>query len=89
MRAIEFQLNSSKVIEVRFGESSFKKIDEFWTDFKPDGSEKTTTFIPNIVKDTPANREIVEAIRRNYAEVKEFTDAKEKQMYALRNQFEK
>ena len=89
MKAIEFQLGASKLIEVRFGESSFKKIDDFWTDFTPDGSEKTTTFIPNIVKDTPANREIVEAIKQNYAEVKEFTDVKEKQMYALRNQFER
>lgn len=89
MRAIEFQLDLSKLIQVRFGESSFKKIDEFWTDFKPDGSERTTTFIPNIIKDTPVNREVVEQIRDGYEKVKTYTDKWDKQMYALRNQFER
>jgi hypothetical protein len=89
MRAIHFTLDVTKLLEVRFGESSFKPIDEYWTDFKPDNGEKTTTFIPNIVKDTPTNREIVVALELNYAEQKAANDAFEKRMYELRNQFEK
>lgn len=89
MRAIEFQLGILKLLEVRFGESSFKRIDEFWTDFKPDGGEKTTTFIPCIIKDTENNRRIVEKIKDEYAELKAITDSKEKNVLLLRNQLEK
>lgn len=89
MKAIEFQLDASKIIQFRFGESSLKPIDEFWTDFKPQGGEKTTAFIPNIIKDTPKNRELVEQIRDGYEALKAYSDKWDKQMYSLRNQFDK
>lgn len=90
MRAIEFQLNASKLLDVRFGESEFKVRDEFWYDFRPDSDGvKTTSFCPNLVKDTPNNREVIEALKRLYQEQKAANDAYDKQMYAIRNQFEK
>ncbi len=85
MRAIWFELNSSKIIDIRFGESQFKIRDDFWYDWLPDGSkERTTAFCPNLVPDTPKNREIVEKIKSIYKEIKDFTDAKEKEMYQVR-----
>jgi hypothetical protein len=89
MRAIEFQLGATKLLDIRYGESQFKTIDEFWTDFKPDGGEKTTSFKPCIVKDTEHNRAIVEAIKRVYQELKQITDEKERQVLRLRNTLEK
>lgn len=89
MRAIEFQLNVTKELDIRFGESQFKTIDEFWTDFKPDGGEKTTAFKPCIVKDTEHNRAVVEKIREEYAELKAWTDSKERNIIRLRNTLEK
>ena len=89
MRAIEFQLSSTKLIEVRFGESQFKLRDEFWYDFTPDGGEKTTSFCPNLVKDTPTNRELVERIKYIYRQIKDYTDAREKDMWSLRHKLEK
>lgn len=89
MRAIEFQLDATKLLQVRFGESSFKPIDEFWTDFKPDGGEKTTTFLPCICKDTENNRKVVTEIRAQYVELKSYTDMKEKGVLWLRNKLEK
>ncbi len=89
MRAIEFQLDSSKLIAVRYGESQFKKIDDFWYDFTPDGGEKTTAFAPCLVKDTPNNREIITVIQLLYEEHKKASDELSKKEYKLRNQFER
>lgn len=90
MRAIEFQLNVTKELDIRFGESQFKTIDDFWTDFKPDGAEKTTTaFKPHVVKDTEHNRAVIERIRQEYAELKAWTDSKERNVLRLRNTLEK
>ena len=89
VRAIEFQLDATKLLVIRYGESQFKKIDEFWYDFTPDGGEKTTAFSPSLVKDTPKNRELVQRIQANYAELKKITDDYSKQEYAIRNQLER
>jgi hypothetical protein len=89
MKAIEFQLNTLKLLDVRFGESSFKPKDEFWTDFTPVNGEKTTTFLPNIVRDSPKNREVVTALGIHYADQKRMNDEFDKKMYQLRNQLEK
>lgn len=89
MEAIEFTLNSSKLLDVRFGTSEFKKIDEFWYDFKPHGGEKTTSFCPNLIKRTPRNEELVECLKRHYEKVKAANDAFDKEMYQLRNLFER
>jgi len=89
LKAIAFDLDITKLLTVRFGESSFKKVDEFWTDFTPQGGEKTTIFLPNIVKHTVKNEQLVLAIQENYRDAKEAADAYDKKMYELRNQFEK
>jgi hypothetical protein len=89
MRAIEFQLGATKLLDIRYGESNFKTVDEFWIDFKPDGGEKTTAFKPCVVKDTEHNRAVVEKIREEYAELKEWTDSKERNVLRLRHQLEK
>jgi len=89
MRAIEFQLGTLKTLEVRFGESQFKNVDDFWTDFKPDGGEKTTAFRASVVKDTEHNRMIVEKIKNEYAELKSITDSKERNVIGLRNHLER
>lgn len=89
MRAIEFQLNTVKLMDVRYGESQFKKIDDFWVDFTPDDGVKIISFLANVVKDTPRNREIVDALVRHYQGVKAANDTYDKEMYQLRNQLEK
>lgn len=89
MRAIEFQLGATKLLDVRYGESQFKVIDNFWIDFKPDGGEKTTTFLPSLCKDTEKNRMLVTMIQQEYAELKQITDSKEKNVIQLRHQLEK
>lgn len=89
MKAIEFQLNVTKLLDIRFGDSEFKKVDDFWYDFRPEGGDKTTTFCPNLIKDTPTNRELVQSLQRHYFKVKAANDAFDKEMYQIRNQFEK
>lgn len=90
MKAIAFELQADKTLLVRYGESSFKKIDEFWTDFTPNGSKvHQMTFLPNIIRYTEKNDELVQQIGRNYAEQKFMNDEYDKKMYQLRNQFEK
>jgi hypothetical protein len=89
MRAIQFELNVSKLLDIRYGESSFKRIDEFWTDFTPLGGEKTTTFIPNIIKWTEGNDALVIAMQQMYAEVKNIDDEYAVKILRLRNRFEK
>jgi hypothetical protein len=89
MRAIEFQLGATKLLDIRYGESNFKVIDEFWIDFKPDSGEKTTAFVPCVCKDTEKNRIVVKQIQEIYQELKRITDEKEKQVITLRHQLEK
>jgi len=89
MRAIRFEANSLKVIEVTYGESAFKKIDEFWLDFTPDGGEKTTAFAASLVKDTPMNRTTVQALVDNSLAAKEMADKFDKNMYQIRNRLER
>lgn len=85
MRAIEFSLGATKLLDIRYGESQFKIIDEFWCDFKPDGGEKTTSFLPCICKDTPENRELVGRIQDIYKQIKDYTDARERDILQIRN----
>lgn len=89
MKAIEFQLDVTKLLQVRFGESSFKLIDEFWTDFKPDGGEKTTSFIPCVVPDTEGNRNLIVAISQVYIDKKKADDDYERLVLKLRNQLKR
>lgn len=89
MEAIEFTLGATKLLEVRYGTSEFKKVDDFWYDFKPHGGEKTTAFCPNLIKRTPRNEELVECLRRHYENVKRTNDVFDQEMYKLRNQFER
>ena len=89
MRAIEFQLGATKLLDIRYGESQFKTIDEFWVDFKPDGGEKTTAFLPSVCKDTEHNRAVIERIKEEYTELKQWTDSKEKNVIRLRHSLEK
>ena len=87
--AIEFQLGATKILEVRYGVSSFKPIEDFWTDFKPHGGEKTTAFLPCVCKRTARNEAIVENIRKHYEDLKKFTDETDKLILKLRNTIEK
>jgi len=90
MRAIEINLNISRLIDIRYGESQFKRIDEFWFDFKPDGSkERTSAFAPNLFRDTEHNRAIIQKIADTYTDLKKITDSYEKNVSQLRNQIEK
>lgn len=89
MRAIELNITITKLLEVRFGESDFKTVDEFWTDFKPDGGEKSTNIKANVIKDTEGNRNLVIALEQMYKEQKAATDAFEQKVIRLRNQFKK
>lgn len=89
MRVLCFDLGVDKLLTIRFGESSMKPIDDFWTDFKPDGGEKTTMFAANIRKDTPHNRQIASELQENYRLQKELNDEFDKNMYRIRNRFEK
>lgn len=89
MRAIEFTLGATKLLEVRFGESQFKTIDDFWIDFKPDGGEKTTAFKPCVCKDTERNRAVVQNIKKHYEDLKRHTDEVEKLIMGLRNTLDK
>lgn len=89
MRVLCFDLGADKLLTIRLGESSLKPVDEFWTDFKPDGGEKTTMFKANIVPDTPHNRSVAEALKQNYQSQKEANDEYDKAMYRIRNLFEK
>lgn len=89
MRAIWFEENSSKLIDIRLGESNFKVIDDFWFDWKPDGGEKTTAFCPNLVPDTENNRAVIQEIKKNRADKKKIVDEFDKQMYQIRNKLSK
>jgi hypothetical protein len=89
MRAIAFDLGVDKLLTIRYGESQFKTINGFWTDFTPLGGEKTTIFKSNIVKWSEKNDQLVQAIKENYAEAKRVAGEFDKKMFQLRNQFEK
>jgi len=89
MRVLCFDLGADKLLTIRFGESSRKPVDEFWTDFKPDGGEKTTMFMANIRPDTEHNRLVADELKENYKAQKQANDEFDKKMYQIRNKFER
>jgi hypothetical protein len=89
MRAIEWTLNVQKLIDIRYGESEFKVIQEFWYEWSPDGGEKTTAFKPNLVPDTPTNRQIIDTIANDYIERKRINDEFDKNLYVKMNKLER
>lgn len=89
MRAIQFEQGADKVITVRYGESAFKKTDDFWFDFKPDGGEKTTSFCPNLVPDTEDNRAAVDELIANSIAKKAADDEFDRKMYQILNKLKR
>jgi hypothetical protein len=84
MKAIQFSKEADQIIHLRFGESQFKKVDDFWFDFTIDGV-KTTSFAANLVPDTPENRMALDEIIENSRKQKAANDEFEKNFYRLLN----
>jgi hypothetical protein len=89
MKAIHWNKNIIGLIELREGESNFKTINEFYTDFKVNGKNVGPIMKPCIVLDTPNNRELLAAIQKEHKELKDIQDLVEKNVYKYLNKMEK
>ena len=83
-RAIRFESqNTSRLVTITKGVSSFKTIDEFWTDFTPDDGEKTTAFAASVLLDTVVNMALVLQIQENAKKLHELDKWTSEQFYKL------